>query len=183
MAVVEKSADAIAIGAGSQETRELLLCLPEFILRALATDNVEVFPSFFAQRSQRETDCDPILIVVGHVDLPQLDLFAGLIHSLVGIVSETISLPRLPLRLPGLFIDTSVCDCILINIGRFIITEAAQPTHVATIVVNSDADSRKLLFKLQKLAFVQLGILQGNDDEVTFSAHGMGGIKHFFEPA
>jgi len=56
-------------------------------------------------------------------------------------------------------------DSVLVDVGRFIITEAAQPAHVAAIVVNGYADSRKLLFQLQKLAFMQLVILQWNDDQ------------------
>ena len=56
-------------------------------------------------------------------------------------------------------------DSVLVDVGRFIITEAAQPAHVAAIVVNGYADSRKLLFQLQKRAFVQLVILQWNDDQ------------------
>ena len=77
-------------------------------------------------------------------------------------------------------------DSVLVDVGRFIITEAAQPAHVAAIVVNGYADSRKLLFQLQKLAFMQLVILQWNDDQSAcvirtslFIPCFLGGIKVF----
>ena len=56
-------------------------------------------------------------------------------------------------------------DSVLVEAGRFIITEAAQPVHITAIMVNGEAYSRKFLFQLQKMAFVQLVILQWNDDQ------------------
>lgn len=90
LAVVEKRAESDAAVA-SQETVKLSVGFPLAVLRVLLADNVEVFTPVLAQRCQRETDTNPIIIALSHDDVATLDFHTGHIHALVCVVGKVIA--------------------------------------------------------------------------------------------
>ena len=90
LAVVEKRANTDAAIA-SQETVKLSVSLPLAVFPILTANDVEIFATVFAQRGQQETEVNPVIIVLGHVDVATLDFYTGHIHALVCVVGKAIA--------------------------------------------------------------------------------------------